>query len=273
MKQPMRLAVSVFIIAKNEEDRIATAIGSVRDWADEVVVVVDNSSEDKTDEVAIDAGADKVLYREWEGYGQQKRYAEDQCRNRWLINIDADEEISEELKNEIVNLFADGDPSYSAFRFRIMNMFAFEKKPAWLQKRKNPIRLYNRERARFQNHSLHDFIIFHEPFKPEKTITLRGPVYHRSTRNLQHMIQKYYFYCEMGAQKMFQEGRYPTTLRLISEPIAAFIRMYLMRGYFIYGTYGFSFSVIWSTGRFYRLARARELYKLDSLEKMTNKQK
>ncbi len=264
----MSIPVSVFIIAKNEADRIATTIKSVKGWVDEIVVVVDNSSEDKTDEVAIHAGADKVLYREWEGYGQQKRYAEEQCRNRWLMNLDADEEISEELKWEIIELFADGEPSGSGYRFKIMNMFAFEKKPALLPKPKKPVRLYNREKARFQNHPLQDFVIFDAPFKTEKTITLRGPVYHRSIRNLQHMMQKYFSYCETGAQKMFYEGRCPTTLRLILEPIAAFFRMYFMRGYLIYGTYGFSVSVIWSAGRVFRLARARELFKLGHLEKM-----
>jgi len=84
--------ISVYIVAKNEADRIGRAVRSVVQWVDEVIVV-DSGSEDATVLVASEAGA-RVLYHAWPGYGPQKRFGEDQCRNEWLLNLDADEEVS-----------------------------------------------------------------------------------------------------------------------------------------------------------------------------------
>ncbi|MEJ1463078.1 MAG: glycosyltransferase, partial [Candidatus Sedimenticola sp. (ex Thyasira tokunagai)] len=80
-----KLPLSVFIIAKNEARCIGEVIDSVRELADEVIVV-DSGSSDDTCDIAEARGA-RVLFNEWPGYGQQKRFAEEQCRNRWLLNI------------------------------------------------------------------------------------------------------------------------------------------------------------------------------------------
>ena len=85
------LPISVTIIAQDEADRIGMAIASVRDWVDEVVVV-DSGSTDGTPEIAQSLGA-RVIHHDWPGYGQQKRFAEDQAQNDWILNIDADERI------------------------------------------------------------------------------------------------------------------------------------------------------------------------------------
>jgi glycosyltransferase involved in cell wall biosynthesis len=107
-----RLPLSAFIIAKNEADRIPAAIKSVVGWVDEVIVI-DSGSEDETVAVAESLGA-RVVFNEWPGYGLQKRFGEDQCRNDWLLNLDADEEITSALAAEIKAKF--DDQSYHGFR-------------------------------------------------------------------------------------------------------------------------------------------------------------
>jgi glycosyltransferase involved in cell wall biosynthesis len=97
----MPLPVSVFIITRDEEERLHFAINSVKGWVDEVLVI-DSGSTDKTCEIAEKLGA-KVTYNEWKGYGQQKIFGENLCRNKWVLNIDADEEITDEVKNNILN--------------------------------------------------------------------------------------------------------------------------------------------------------------------------
>ena len=101
-----RLPLSCFIIAVNEADRIAPVIESVVGWVDEVVVI-DSGSTDGTQDLAEKLGA-RVIHHAWPGFGPQKRYGEDQCRNDWVLNLDADEVMSEELIREIIALFAEG---------------------------------------------------------------------------------------------------------------------------------------------------------------------
>src|SRR6185295_8481625 len=98
----------VFIITKDEEERLHFAINSVKDWVDEVIVI-DSGSQDKTLEIARELGA-KVTSHEWRGFGQQKIFGEGLCKNKWVLNIDADEEITEEVKQNIIKLLDNGMP-------------------------------------------------------------------------------------------------------------------------------------------------------------------
>src|SRR3712207_4928412 len=98
------LPLSVFIIARNEADRIGATIRAVRDLTDDLVVI-DSGSTDGTQAVAEELGA-RVIFNAWPGYGPQKRFGEEQCRHDWILNLDADEELSPALREEIRSLFA-----------------------------------------------------------------------------------------------------------------------------------------------------------------------
>src|SRR5215467_11484459 len=91
--------ITATIITFNEQDRIVECLASLS-CCDEVIVV-DSGSTDKTRELAIAKGA-RVSIRSWEGYSKQKNFAADQAQNDWILSIDADERLSIELANEIV---------------------------------------------------------------------------------------------------------------------------------------------------------------------------
>ena len=93
------LPLSVFIIARNEAARIVPTIRAIRDLTDDLVVV-DSGSTDGTRDLAAELGA-RVIEHAWPGYGPQKRFAEEQCRHRWILNIDADEVVTPALSVEI----------------------------------------------------------------------------------------------------------------------------------------------------------------------------
>jgi len=93
--------ISVIIISKNEEENIEDCLKSVS-WADEIILV-DSGSEDKTLEIAKNFNA-KIFHKDWQGFANQKRYALSLVMNEIVLSLDADERISEELKNEILNL-------------------------------------------------------------------------------------------------------------------------------------------------------------------------
>ena len=111
-----RLPLSCFIIAKNEADRIVRTIRAVKDWAGEIVVI-DSGSTDGTQALAEAEGA-RVIFNAWPGFGQQKRFGETQCRNEWLINLDADEVVSPKLAAEIQALFGRGEPALAVYALR-----------------------------------------------------------------------------------------------------------------------------------------------------------
>ncbi len=119
--------LSIFIIARDEADRIGRTIAAVRDLSDDIVLV-DSGSQDDTVAIAEALGA-RVLHNDWPGYGPQKRFAEDQCRHNWLLNIDADEVAPPDLVEEIRRSLAGGAPGIDGFRIRIAEIFPGEERP------------------------------------------------------------------------------------------------------------------------------------------------
>lgn len=104
-------SLSVVTITKNEEAHLPRALRSVRDWADEIIVV-DSESTDRTVEIAREF-TDKVFIRPWPGYGPQKNFARDRASGEWIFQLDADEDVSPELAEEIQRLLRNPPHEYS----------------------------------------------------------------------------------------------------------------------------------------------------------------
>lgn len=247
-----QLPISAFIIARNEADRIGRAINSVKELAAEVIVV-DSGSTDDTLAVAQGLGA-KTFFNAWPGYGLQKRFAEDQCAHRWLLNIDADEEVTLALADEIRNLFARGVPEMGGYVIRICDLLPGEEKLAPGVHTNYVLRLYDREKGRFSESPVHDSVILREGM----TQLLKYPVLHRSFRSLAHAIDKMNAYTDVQAANLLRKGlRFPM-LRLITEFPMAFFKDYILRGYIFRGRRGFVNSVLYGFTRFVRIAKYLE---------------
>lgn len=247
--------ISVFIIAKNEEDRIARAIKSVALFADEVIVV-DSGSSDNTVAVADRLGA-KVIFHEWKGYGPQKVFGESLCRNDWILNIDADEEITEALAEEILSTINHQPSTISAYRLKIKLLLWHEDKPPFFAPMNNPVRLYNRRFGGFDKSAVHDSVIMREGEVGE----FQNIVLHRTFRDLKHWCEKLNYYSTLQAEDFINKGRKPYALRIILEWPFAFLKAYFIRRFFLYGVDGFVASFMYAYGRFLRMAKARELLK------------
>ncbi len=107
-----KIPLSIVILTKNEEKRIADCIKSVSGWADEVIVV-DDESTDKTEKIAANLGA-RVLVKKMNVEGKHRNWAYAQAKNEWVFSLDADERVTDELKEEIENVFK-SNPSFAAF--------------------------------------------------------------------------------------------------------------------------------------------------------------
>jgi glycosyltransferase involved in cell wall biosynthesis len=253
-----KLPISVFIIAKDEEDRIPKPIKSVIDWTSEVIVI-DSCSTDKTQEVSASLGA-KVVFNEWKGYGPQKVFGETLCKNKWLLNIDADEEITSELKDEIFELFKDGEPECKAYHMRIKVLGSFDKKPHRFAPAHNQLRLYHKDYAGFKDSTVHDSVVAKEGVNC-KLGQLKNIVLHRTFRSYSHAIAKINRYSTMQAEHMFAHGRNPSALRIIIEPFISFFKGYFLKGYFLMGIDGFIEGLIYTFARTLRIIKAREIWK------------
>lgn len=245
--------VSAFIIACDEADRIAAAIESVRDWADEVIVI-DSGSTDDTREIAATLGA-RVIENPWPGYGPQKRFAEDQCRNDWLFNLDADEEVTADLAANIAALFAKGAPDTPFWRIDIADTWPHEDAPASWAFRYRQIRLYDRRVGRFSDSTVHDTV---RPPKDAKIELIGGLMAHRSERSIAFAVDKANRYSDMQVADMALRDRRMPRWRLLTEFPTAFFKSYVLRRSALYGWWGVVNSTTYAFGRFLRVAKAYE---------------
>jgi len=248
-----RLPISCYIVAHNEGDRIGITIGSVRDWVDEVIVV-DSGSTDNTVAVCEALGA-RVIYNKWPGYGFQKRFAEDQCKHYWVLNLDADEEITPALRDEIIALFAADEPQMAGYILKIRDLLPGETKLAPFTHTDLRTRLYNLRKARVQAIASYDPV----EIKEGKTATLNAPALHRSFRSLAHMLEKINAYTSVQANDLLKKGVTLPQVRLVTELPVAFFKCYFLRAYCLRGWRGFIYSMVFAYGRFIRIAKYIEL--------------
>jgi len=262
------LPLSVFIIAKNEADRIGATIRAVRDLTDDLVVI-DSGSTDGTQAVAEELGA-RVIFNPWPGYGQQKRFGEDQCRHEWILNLDADEEISPALREEIRALFAAGEPPCQAYGIPIAETYPGEAAPHRLAYRLAPVRLYRKDAGRYSASPVHDRV----DLKPGARVgKLKGLVHHRSIRSLGDQIAKLNFYTDQLAQDLETRGVSIPTWRVYLEFPAAFIKAYFGRLYLLRGTYGFLIAMNYAIWRHLRMAKHYEKKRLNALAKASRNER
>lgn len=250
----VRLPISVFIIAKNEADRIAHTIDSVKDWVDEVIVV-DSGSTDQTVELSKSLGA-ATQFHPWRGYGPQKVHAETLCRNDWILNLDADEVVSPELRAEIESRFQGGGPEHTAFRMPFLPIYYARNRGHVATARHRPVRLYRRSCAGFKDSPVHDSVVVRQGPIGE----LRGLVLHKSFRDLSDHVQKADFYSTMQAEDLFRRGRPPSLLRLVLIPLFGFFKSYFLRREFRNGVEGVVASHMYAFQRFLREAKTYERY-------------
>ncbi|MEJ1397872.1 MAG: glycosyltransferase family 2 protein [Candidatus Sedimenticola sp. (ex Thyasira tokunagai)] len=257
-----KLPLSVFIIAKNEARCIGEVIDSVRELADEVIVV-DSGSSDDTCDIAEARGA-RVLFNEWPGYGQQKRFAEERCRNRWLLNLDADEVLSVELQQEISSLFATGAPSLPMYRIKVTSVYAFHRQPRFLSEYNSVIRLYDSEVARFPDHPTWDAIT---PERESDVGQLQALCLHYSSPNVGHYVDKFNRYTSLQADEQRLKPYWILVLRLLFAFPFDFLKAYLFKRHITGGLYGFVLAMSRAYSRFLKNAKMLEKHLQKRVEK------
>ena len=225
------MALSCCIITKDEGDRIERCIRAALQIADEVVVV-DSGSKDDTVEKAKSLGA-KVYYNAWDGFGPQKRHAEDCASNDWILNLDADEVLSDELVQEIKNLLQTAEEKFPAYRFRQVTVYPGQEKPRLWADSHNYVRLYDRRHVRFRESRVHDTV----DTKDLPVGQLNGVALHHSWRTLEQLRDKLERYTDLQAKEL-KKARWKLLARLPIEYPFLFFRYYILRRNFTGGLMG-----------------------------------
>ena len=233
--------LSVLICAKNEEENISRAIKSVMDLAKEIVVV-DSGSTDRTVEIAKSLGA-KVFFKEWEGYPAQVNYGISLCTSEWILVLDADEELSEELKRSIKKELE--NPKYDCyfvnrrtyFLGKFLNHTLY---PEWR------LRLFRKGKVKYEG-ELHEVV---KCFG--KTGRLKGDLYHYSFKDFQDFISKNLKYSRISAQILYEKGKRATAINLVLNPTWSFIKFFFLKRGFLDGWRGFVVSLSYA---FFNLAK------------------
>jgi glycosyltransferase involved in cell wall biosynthesis len=251
------LPLSVFIIARNEAARIEATIRAVRDLTDDLVVV-DSGSTDGTQALAAELGA-RVIEREWPGYGPQKRFAEEQCRHVWLLNVDADEVVPPELAQEIRRLFRDGEPAHDGYETPITEIFPGESAPHRFAYSLAPVRLYRKDRGRYVDSTVHDRVAFD---RPPRLGRLRGTIHHYSVLSLGDQIRKLNAYSDQQADDLEKRGKKLAVIRVVTEFPMSFLKAYIVRRHFVRGIYGIMTAINFAYFRWLRVAKHIEKRRL-----------
>jgi len=188
--------LSVVVITFNEEANILRCINSVKGLADEILVV-DSQSTDRTVEISRNAGC-RVIIHPFEGYGQQKQFGVDQANNDWILSIDADEEVTPELKDEI-KILLNADIPNDGYNIAITLLYMGK---ILRNTGNNYLRLFNRTKGKFR------FVKVHEKVDLEGSVgRLKSKILHYSYRDLAHHLQKINTYTTQAAEGYTEKGR------------------------------------------------------------------
>ncbi len=229
--------ITVIIPTFNEESNVQRALDSVF-FADEIIVI-DAFSTDKTVTIVKQNNV-KLIQRVFDDFSSQKNYAISQAKNDWILIVDADEELSEELKNSIRSTLSKKSNN-KAYRMRRKN-FVRHKKLHFGGFTNKIIRLFHREYAHYQG-------LVHERVKVTGEIgNLSGVINHYTYKDYQQFKDKINHYAKLRAVELFKKGKKVSFFHLYIKPAARFCIHYILKLGFLDGKNGAIFSYLMAYG-------------------------
>lgn len=252
------IPASVYLITKDCEATLAATLASVQGFAE--IVVVDSGSGDRTLEIAREAGC-RIWEQEWLGFSAQKALALGYCSFDWVLNLDGDEVLSDELREEIVSCI--DDDRIDGLDIPIHDYF-LGRPPARAGRFNHRVRFFRRTAGAYDTtREVHESI----------TVTghvarATGAIRHFGESTIAVKVEKNNRYSDLRAREKALEGRKASTLKLALIFPLAFIKSYLLRRGFVNGRRGFISSMV---NAFYAFLKEAKLYEAN-LATMDDKQ-
>ena len=265
------IPISAVLITKNASGELPACLDSLK-FCDEILVV-DSGSEDATAKVALSCGA-RVIQSEWRGFGRQKQFAVEQAANDWVLCIDADERVSPNLRDSILEAMEIDSPqtrssnrgesgkeegyppapthnSVTAYRFARCNRFLGrylrhgEGYPDW------SLRLFDRRAAQWSDDVVHEKVVVNQGVVG----ALTGDLMHASAEHLHNYPAKQNRYSSLAADAARLHGKRATVAQVIFSPLLRFVKFYFIRGGFLDGAAGLVHVMIGCIASFSKYAK------------------
>lgn len=246
-----KTALSVVIIAKNEEKRLEDCLKSAAFAAE--IIVVDDESTDRTVEIAEKHGA-KVFKRKMDIEGRHRNWAYDQATQPWALSLDADERITPELAAEITEVIAKNDPEFICYSIPIKTFIG----PEWIQGAgyypAGKTRMFRKGQFKYEEARVHPRVIY-----SGKCGHLKGDILHYSCQTLEQWIAKFNRETTLEADKWVTDGRKVKLSTSIRKTFDRFFKNYFLKDGIKHGFMGFLMSVFHGLYQLFAYAKYREM--------------
>ncbi|MCJ7813700.1 glycosyltransferase family 2 protein [bacterium] len=244
--------LSAIVITRSEAAHIAECLESLS-FVDEIVVV-DSYSEDGTKEIA-KCFTEHVHVVEWKGYAETKQVALQKATGEWILWLDADERIPQELAEEIKQVIQKND-CFSGYRMPRKAYFLgrWIRHGGWYPG--YVVRLFKKEKGNFGSERVHEKLII-----DGSVGTLKAPLLHYTDHSIEEYYNKFNRYTSLAAQDLKDRGRNVSPVGMVFRSIHMFVRMYIFRAGFLDGVEGFLLAVFSANYVFTKYAKLWKLGK------------
>lgn len=228
--------ISACIISFNEEDKLEDCLKSLQGVVDEIIII-DSLSTDRTKEIAA-AYTDRIYDQKFLGHIEQKNLAVSKASHDWILSLDCDERLSNELRQSILSVKHAAQDA-DAYRMARRTFYVYR----WLNHCWYPdykVRLFNRGTARWGGINPHDRV----EVQGENIVTLKGDILHYSFDSIAEHIDTLNRFTEIGAQEIIKRGKPATVFSPWTRGLWTFLKLYVFKRGFLDGYAGLVVAVL-----------------------------
>ena len=231
--------LSVAMIVKNEAQDLAKCLETVQGWVNEIIVL-DSGSSDETVQIAESFGAKVYVNSDWQGFGKQRRLAQQYVTSDYVLWLDADERVTPELKQSILQAVEKDDKNTVYQVSRLSEVFGKQiRHSGWYPD--YVVRLYRTDFAQYGEELVHEKV--HYP-KHATVKKLSGDLLHFTYKDIHHYLVKSASYAKAWAVQRANAGKKASLLDGVTHAIGCFVKMYLLKAGFLDGKQGFLLAIL-----------------------------
>ena len=247
----MQVKLSVVIITFNEERNIERCLASIKDVADEIVVV-DSFSTDKTKEICLKHKV-KFVEHKFEGHIEQKNWAITQAKNPHVLSLDADESLTSDLITSIGKI--KDNWQHDGYSFNRLTNYCGKwiKHSGWYPDKK--LRLWDSRKGSWKGVNPHDRYELDSP----KIQHINEDILHYSYYSIADHLKQVSYFTDIAANAAVKEGKKASNFKILFSPVVKFFRDYIFKLGILDGYYGLVIAIISSHATFLKYAKIKQL--------------